>query len=41
MFAVDRVIATKLLENVYDNGEMSKSATCAKIAQVADDGKIY
>lgn len=41
LFEVDRSVVTKHLKNVYESGELSEAATCAKFAQVADNGKTY
>ena len=41
LFEVDRSVVTKHLKNVYESGELSKAATCANFAQVADNGKTY
>lgn len=38
LFGVDRSVATKHLANIYTEGELSKEATCAKIAQVQTEG---
>lgn len=34
LFGVDRSVITKHLQNVYEEGELDKKATSAKIAQV-------
>lgn len=34
-------MVTKHLKNIFDSGELSESAVCAKFAQTADDGKTY
>ncbi len=39
MFDVDRTVIVKHIGNIYKTGELSQKATCAKIAQVAADGK--
>lgn len=39
LFGVERSVVTKHLQNVYDEGELNKGATCAKIAQVQTEGK--
>lgn len=39
IFDVDRTVIVKHIGNIYKTGELSQSATCAKIAQVAADGK--
>ena len=41
LFDVDRSVVAKHLKKIYESGELSKSATCAKFAQVADNGRIY
>lgn len=38
LFGVDRSVVTKHLKNIYKSGELSKEATCAKIAQVQNEG---
>ena len=38
LFNVDRSVITKHLKNIYDDGELSKSSTCAKIAHVQKEG---
>jgi hypothetical protein len=38
LFGVDRTVVTKHLANIYAEGELSKEATCAKIAQVQLEG---
>jgi len=39
IFGVDRSVIVKHIGNIYKTGELSAKATCAKIAQVAADGK--
>lgn len=39
IFDVDRTVIVKHLQNIYKTEELSKNSTCAKIAQVAADGK--
>ncbi len=39
LFDVERSVVTKHLKNIYESGELEESATCAKFAQVADNGK--
>ena len=34
LFNVDRSVITKHLKNIYEDGELSKTSTCAKIAHV-------
>lgn len=41
LFDVDRSVVTKHLKNVFESGELTEEATCAKFAQVADNGKTY
>ena len=41
LFGVDRSVVAKHLKNVFESGELSEEATCAKFAQVADNGKTY
>ena len=41
LFDVDRSVVTKHLKNVYERGELAEDSTCAKFAQVADNGKTY
>ena len=41
LFDVDRSVIAKHLKNIYDTGEMSENSTCAKFAQVADNGKMF
>ena len=38
LFGVDRSVVTKHLKNIFESGELSKEATCAKFAQVRDEG---
>ena len=40
LFGRDRSVILKHICNTYRTGELEKEATCAKIAQVAADGKI-
>lgn len=40
IFGVDRTVAVKHINNIYKTGELAENLTCAKIAQVAKDGKI-
>jgi hypothetical protein len=37
LFAVDRSVVTKHLQNIYETKELNKEATCAKIAQVQNE----
>lgn len=39
LFGVDRTVVTKHLANIYAENELSKEATCAKIAQVQTEGE--
>ena len=39
LFNVDRSVITKHLKNIYEDGELNKISTCAKIAQVQVEGK--
>lgn len=41
LFNVDRSVVTKHLKTIYQNGELDEKTTCAKFAQVADNGKTY
>ena len=41
LFDVDRSVVTKHLKKIYESGELSEKSTCAKFAQVADNGKNY
>ena len=38
IFSVDRTLITKHLVNIYEEGELSKTSTSAKIAQVQNEG---
>ena len=38
LFGVDRSVVTKHLQNIYADAELIKEATCAKIAQVQQEG---
>ena len=38
LFGVDRTAVTKHLQNIYSEGELDKNRTCAKIAQVQNEG---
>ncbi|MDA3799348.1 MAG: virulence protein RhuM/Fic/DOC family protein [Kiritimatiellae bacterium] len=40
LFERDRTVIIRHLRNIYKTGELNKKSTCAKIAQVAADGKI-
>jgi len=39
IFDVDRTVIVKHIRNIYRAGELKENSTCAKIAQVAADGK--
>ena len=41
LFDIDRSVVTKHLQNVFADGELVESSTCANFAQVADNGKTY
>ena len=41
LFDVDRSVIGKHLKKVFEDGELDEGSTCAKIAQVADNGKTY
>ncbi len=38
LFQTDRTSITKHIKNIYESGELSENATCAKIAQVQKEG---
>ena len=38
LFGVERSVVTKHLQNIYEEGELNKVSTCAKIAQVQTEG---
>lgn len=38
LFGVDRTVVSKHLANIYQTNELTKEATCAKIAQVQSEG---
>lgn len=40
LFARDRSVSLKHIHNIYSTNELQRKSTCAKIAQVAADGKI-
>ncbi len=40
VFSIDRTVIVKHIRNIYKTGELPETSTCAKIAQVAADGKI-
>src|SRR3990167_7643729 len=39
LFAVERSVVTKHLQNIFQEGELDKNSTCAKIAQVQVEGE--
>ena len=39
LFQTDRTSIVKHIKNIYESGELSQEATCAKIAQVQQGGK--
>jgi hypothetical protein len=39
LFDVDRSVVTKHLQNIFQEGELDKNLTCAKIAQVQTEGQ--
>ena len=39
LFGKERSVITKHLQNIYQEGELYKNSTCAKIAQVQTEGK--
>lgn len=41
LFDVDRSVITKHLKSIFESGELAEDSTCAKFAQVADNGKTY
>lgn len=38
LFSIDRSVITKHIQNIYNEGELSKDSTCAKIAQIKKEG---
>ena len=40
LIGVDRTAVVKYIRNIYKTNELNKDSTCAKIAQIAADGKI-
>ncbi|MDA3840509.1 MAG: virulence protein RhuM/Fic/DOC family protein [Patescibacteria group bacterium] len=40
VFDIDRTGVVRHIQNIYKTGELIKKSTCAKIAQVAKDGKV-
>ena len=41
LFDADRSVITKHLKNIYAAGELNEKTTCAKFAQIADNGRTY
>jgi len=41
LFDISRSVITKHLKTIYEDGEVDAHSTCAKYAQVADNGKTY
>lgn len=41
LFGVDRSAVTKHLQNIFQEGELDKKSTCAKIAQVQTEGQRH
>lgn len=39
LFDVDRIVVTKHLKNIFQDGELAEKETRAKFTQVADNGK--
>ncbi len=39
LFGVERSVVTKHLQNIFQEGELDKDSTCAKIAQVQKEGQ--
>jgi hypothetical protein len=40
LFGRDRTVILRHIRNIYETSELDRSATCAKNAQVAADGKL-
>lgn len=38
LFNVDRSVVAKHIKNIFDTGELSEQSTCAKFAQVQQEG---
>jgi len=38
LFGVDRSVITEHLSNIFESGELNKESTCAKFAQVRNEG---
>ena len=41
LFQTDRSVVTKHIRNIYQTKEQERDSTCAKFAQVADNGRTY
>ncbi len=41
LFGVERSVATKHLQNIFDSAELKENSVCANFAHTADDGKTY
>lgn len=41
LFARDRSVVTKHINNVFKEGELLKDSVCANFAHTAEDGKVY
>lgn len=41
LFDIDRSVVTKHLKHIFSENELEERLTCAKFAQVADNGKTY
>jgi len=39
LFGVERSVVTKHIQNIFQEGELDKNSTCAKIAQVQNEGQ--
>jgi len=39
LFGIERSVVTKHLQNIFQEGELDKNSTCAKIAQVQNEGQ--
>jgi len=39
LFGIDRSVVTKHLQNIFEEGELDKKSTSAKIAQVQNEGQ--
>lgn len=40
LFSIDRTGIVRHIKGIYKTGELNENSTCAKIAQVAEDGKV-